>query len=534
MKKHTISLFALLLYLLAVDIVMAVPKSETEVRAAAETFVCRVSADARPDASIESVEPYVVDGNVMAYIIRFMDMGFCLSGADDLVLPVAFYSPDGQYDPDNPELQAMLEEIADRTVNLRRAAEENDPVLAEYLPALAERARAWKDLENGLTPAESLNKGDRSIPGQMVLDFTAHWSQGSPYNDATPVLTPGSDEHMKVGCVATAMAQTMYYWKWPLNPVGTVETYHHFLWSNLVWLEEPLVCDPGCDSPGRLEWISDNGGTLRANGYWDFSIYGDLWDCMSDAQDTCPGLGAFDRLYEALTPDSNLYSVYLNPITYDWSRARDTHTDPPDDGDLFAAQVSYHAGLSVTMFYRTGESTASTEDVPAPMKAYFGYDNDAYYGGANPTQFVDEITWQRPIIMRGTSARGGHAWVAYGYNTSTDQFLMNLGWGGSSDGWYTMDSVEYHVDQYAVYRLAPSEKVKFVGDITPSPGGDGSPNNVYYNLSTAMGSVPDNTTLIMHAGDQHVLNGAEYIIDRPMTLKGKDVTISVSGVKSGQ
>ena len=33
-------------------------------------------------------------------------------------------------------------------------------------------------------------------------------------------------------------------------------------------------------------------------------------------------------------------------------------------------------------------------------------------------------------------------WVVYGYNARTDpnrQFLMSLGWGGSSDGWYTVD-----------------------------------------------------------------------------------------------
>ena len=38
------------------------------------------------------------------------------------------------------------------------------------------------------------------------------WSQGSPYNDACPM---GAFERTVTGCVATAMAQVMYYHKCP-------------------------------------------------------------------------------------------------------------------------------------------------------------------------------------------------------------------------------------------------------------------------------------------------------------------------------
>lgn len=45
---------------------------------------------------------------------------------------------------------------------------------------------------------------DRQVIPPML---TCHWSQGGPYN----LLTEGN----VTGCVATAMAQVMYYWKWP-------------------------------------------------------------------------------------------------------------------------------------------------------------------------------------------------------------------------------------------------------------------------------------------------------------------------------
>ena len=38
------------------------------------------------------------------------------------------------------------------------------------------------------------------------------WSQGTPYNDQCPVY---KGEHCVTGCIATAMAQVMYYWKFP-------------------------------------------------------------------------------------------------------------------------------------------------------------------------------------------------------------------------------------------------------------------------------------------------------------------------------
>ena len=42
--------------------------------------------------------------------------------------------------------------------------------------------------------------------------LTSDWSQGSPFNDQCPIY---DGEHCVTGCVATAMAQVMYYWRYP-------------------------------------------------------------------------------------------------------------------------------------------------------------------------------------------------------------------------------------------------------------------------------------------------------------------------------
>ncbi len=45
------------------------------------------------------------------------------------------------------------------------------------------------------------------------------WDQESPYNEMCPM---DGDVHAMTGCVATAMAQVMNYYRWPEKPTGTV------------------------------------------------------------------------------------------------------------------------------------------------------------------------------------------------------------------------------------------------------------------------------------------------------------------------
>jgi hypothetical protein len=49
---------------------------EQEVRGAVETWVRYVTADARPDAVIERMEPYQMDGEIVAYIAHLKGVVF--------------------------------------------------------------------------------------------------------------------------------------------------------------------------------------------------------------------------------------------------------------------------------------------------------------------------------------------------------------------------------------------------------------------------------------------------------------------------
>jgi hypothetical protein len=364
----------------------------------------------------------------------------------------------------------------------------------------------------------------------MVLPLTCQWGQGSPYNDQCPNLTPGEDERVKVGCVATAMAMTMYYWQWPVTGEGTGSTEYFYWWRD-DWDGQALVDDPNIPAwwNDRLMWTPFDGGTLWLTGYWDVSV--EVKALGSITEDP-----AFENAVRELLQRANTtyedYDVDFSASTYDWSLMTDVHTDPPDAGDAQAAKLSYDAAISVHMTFGLFLSSANTQNsVPPAFADHFRYDPDVIYNALDTNYMTTEIQWLRPIIFRARDpSRGGHAWVVYGYNTATDpyrQFMMNFGWGGTGDGWYSCDQIDppgwnFSDNPGFVKWIAPESVVRFVGSDTV---GDGTPGSPYQDIAAAAANAPDHTTLIFKAGSVNTFAGGMLTIDRPLTLKGYDVTI---------
>ena len=82
----------------------------------------------------------------------------------------------------------------------------------------------------------------------------------------------------------------------------------------------------------------------------------------------------------------------------------------------------------------------------------------------------------------------------------------------------------YPDDQDQLFRIAPRDVVRFVGGYGP---GDGMPSSPYWDIDEALWFAPDHATLIVKAGITDNISGG--IIDRPLTLKGYDVTIAGGG-----
>jgi hypothetical protein len=454
---YSVSILAFSLVLIPVFL-QAKEYSDQEVRAAVETWVRQMTAEARPDAVVENMEPYEVNGKTVAYVAHLQVGGFCICGANELLLPVYLYAPEGTYDESNPACQYVLWEAETRLANLEKALDQGDPRLQQYQESLSLRAMFWKDLKAGRVPAGTNGAGTQAEPYMMELNLTSRWHQHPPYNNYCPM---GDGGRCVVGCVATATAQIMRYWNWPPSGSGTKS----YTWDG----------DDSCDGPVV------GGGTLSA--------------------------------------------TFSDP--YDWNNMPDHCQSGCSETQKRAlAELCYEVGVALRMDYGVCGSGASSGNINNALIDRFRYDGDATGGSRNIDKMTKEIQWLRPIAFCGWNDYAGHCWVVFGYNKATDpnrQFKMHLGWGGYP-AWYTCDNVPLSLteSQYHVTRIAPKGVVRFVGDTDP---GDGSPNDPYENICEAVAEVPNGTALVFRAGSENTFSGGTLVITRPLTLKGKNVTI---------
>ena len=128
------------------------------------------------------------------YVFNRDEGGFVIVSADArTVKPVLGYSDNGQFDADNipPALQYILSAYQ----------EQIDYARANVAP---ERGALQSVIPKG-TP----------LVGPLIKTM---WSQVDPYNRLCPGVDGGESY---TGCVATAMAQIMNYWRWPERGTGS-------------------------------------------------------------------------------------------------------------------------------------------------------------------------------------------------------------------------------------------------------------------------------------------------------------------------
>ncbi len=145
------------------------------------------------------------------YVFNFEGNGYIIISADDCCYPVIGYSFDSQYNPVNQSDNFVF------WMNNRKQ-EIAGNIKSNFLPD-ATVTKEWNRL-NAINPA-SVSDSPSAVTDVAPL-LTSLWDQGFPYNFLCPAdATCGSfGGHVTVGCVATAMAQIMYYWRWPVTGTG--------------------------------------------------------------------------------------------------------------------------------------------------------------------------------------------------------------------------------------------------------------------------------------------------------------------------
>lgn len=386
--------------------------NESDVRAAVQTWVRHVTADARPEAVIEFLEPYSVDNGPVAYIAHLEGGGFCLCGADDLVLPVYYYCPWGKYDGNHPGYKQILEEIKNRTEELKRRIDKKDLSLQNYTDALRKRSQFWSNLIKGLVPNMPIeNKTTKSEPTMMELNFTTCWHQGAPYNNVCPM---GDGGQCVVGCVATAASMIMKYWDHPSSGEGSPS----YNWD-------------GDDSCGG----SVGGGTLSAT-CSDAYDWSNMPDACTAGSPQAQQDAVAELCYEAGVAFSMDYGVCGSSssiILAEWGM--ESHFRYDTDGWVPLWGINIDDMVKEITWLR-------------PFS----------FRGANAAG--DGHAW----VIYG-----------YNKGTDPDrQFRMYMGWGGNP-GWFSCDQVDFSEGQQHHIQIAPANVVQFVGASDAGDGSPDDP-----------------------------------------------------------
>ncbi|MCB5247307.1 MAG: C10 family peptidase, partial [Candidatus Cloacimonetes bacterium] len=178
------------------------------------------------------------------YIMSLAPHGWLIVSGEQKAYPVLAYSLEGdfEYPNVNPAALDWVEYVADQ---IRYAVDHEIEVdesimqewehyLAEdFLPRVSDKStvistkidRVWDEgqhvsISEGLVP----NIGDGTRDVDPLLETT--WGQGTYYNAQCPSDTQGPGGHALVGCVATAMAQVMKYWRCPQWGIGSHSYIH--------------------------------------------------------------------------------------------------------------------------------------------------------------------------------------------------------------------------------------------------------------------------------------------------------------------
>lgn len=381
--------------------------------------------------NIAGTETYMNDeGEPMYYIVNLDPSGFVIVAADDLVEPVVGFADDGRFDPslDNPLGALVTNDLTSRM----EAVKSPFQLLAtvDDVP-LTDTQKKWSRLIGiGAAP----EGGFTSLALSTVSDvrvaplIQSHWDQGRAcssycYNYYTP-------NHYPSGCVATAMAQLIRFYRYPSEPNDSAV-------SSLSGRRGFTIKVDGDESTAYLKGGDSNGGPY-------------MWHLME------------------LTPDCSTALARrqaIGALCYDTG---------------ISANMEYTRDGSSANLYYARESLLSTFQYSNAISGwYYDYPTKTFLNlGSKLTNMVNpNLDAGHPVILGLTGPPGGHAVLAdgYGYNFSTLYYHLNMGWSGNHDAYYNLPTIDsnpsFNVVDECVYNIFTSREGEIIsGRITDAYG----------------------------------------------------------------
>ena len=371
--------------------------SQEEIETAAANFLAfdSLARELLPGRTVAGVRPR---GSV--WIADLEPSGYVVIAGSDCAEPIAAFGPNTMVEPDPEDPFRTILELASSFAEAAEAqgpfpapaageGEGNDAVPPEQAQAdAARRASRWDLFLHGPAPTagEELPAAD---PSNIIVQpfLTMHWNQWQPYNDYCPRVAKATESgwdvyrnRSPVGCVPTALAQIMGYYKWPAR------------------FDRDFGYTNSCSS-----------GPFRSVAYrFDGSVPFE-WDDLTDTY-TYSSWG-------------DMSSSVKESVRYPIARLMNfndvmTRVSFGGVGSGGGSGANVYTGASNNPWY-TGLSGVSKANWPNTIKT--------------ATQAGEPVPVGVP----------GHQIVAHGYaedSAGAKYCYVNYGWGGQNDGWFDLAS----------------------------------------------------------------------------------------------
>lgn len=347
MKRLHFTITVLLLVITA----WAAPVSRQQAQQQAEAFLSNRGATLKGNLkmTVKRVRPSV-SGDAAYYYVFNADnqKGFVVVSGDDRTAPILGYADSGE----------ITEEAM--PANMRA-----------WLEGYAEQMK-WMDEHGYNNTATRHAQARRAIRNPISPLLTTKWNQDAPYNLLCPTY---NGEQTATGCVATAMAQMMYYHQMPAKTTKQIPAYR----------TETNYLSIAAIPVTTFDWANMKDTYARST---------DQTNAANKAVATlmkCVGA--------AVKMDYNLSS----------------------DGGSGASSTAIPTALINYFGYDKDIKQADRND----------------YTYAEWVDMIYNELSRGPVVYCGQSMGGGHAFVCDGY-AEDDFFHINWGWGGSSNGYFKL------------------------------------------------------------------------------------------------
>ena len=418
--------FLMMLTLCSLSVHAQFVTPEAAKRKAAEFLSARSDEGDGPSKVRKKIDPStmrVTDASASIYAVNVEDEAFVLVPKNGSLDDVLGYCDNGAFDADNmPEnFRVILHDMEQEVAILSEA--ENDEA------------------------AKSIRKATRKAISPMI---NSRWNQGEAnetgnvFNCQCPKYTysNGVSYYCYTGCVATAMAQLMYFYKYPTTTKKTIPAY---------------------TSNSSIGYLS----SLEVTTF--------DWGSMQDE--------------------------YLGTELVDLSSYRAMAISKLMKYCGYAAQMNYGTGGSMASDQKM--VNALIEYFGYNPNAYSA-DRTCYTLEEWDNLIYNELSAGRPVLYSGSSTSVGHQFIVDGIDSS-GKFHVNWGWGGQYDGYYLINVLNPHtttsagssktpdgytIDQMAVIGMQPAKTAVLTGPTVVTAKDNGS--NVafdFYNRTNAVASM---------------------------------------------